>query len=61
MAAVRQKGEPMKKLNLALPDKIHQALKIQSAKEGRPMGNVLLHLVVEYLSNRGELPEDWNE
>ena len=44
---VKEKG--IKQLALRLPEDLHRNLKLKCVKEGRPMGDVLIELIKEYL------------
>ena len=44
---VEERG--VKQLALRLPEDLHKSLKLKCVKEGRPMGDVLIGLIKEYL------------
>ena len=44
---VEERG--VKQLALRLPEDLHKSLKLKCVKEGRPMGDVLIELIKDYL------------
>jgi len=42
----------VKQLALRLPEDLHRNLKLKCVKEGRPMGEVLVKLIQEYLKRK---------
>ena len=47
---VEERG--VKQLALRLPEDLHTNLKLKCVKEGRPMGEVLIKLIQEYLKRK---------
>ena len=47
---VEERG--VKQLALRLPEDLHMNLKLRCVKEGRTMGEVLIHLIEEYLKRK---------
>ena len=47
---VEERG--VKQLALRLPEYLHKNLKLKCVKEGRPMGEVLVELIQEYLKRK---------
>jgi predicted DNA-binding protein len=47
---VEERG--VKQLALRLPEDLHRNLKLKCVKEGKPMGEVLIELIKEYLGRR---------
>jgi predicted DNA-binding protein len=47
---VEERG--VKQLALRLPEDLHRNLKLKCVKEGRPMGEVLVKLIQEYLKRK---------
>jgi len=45
----RTEEKGVKQLALRLPENLHKDLKIKCVQEGRPMGDVLIELIKEYL------------
>jgi hypothetical protein len=44
---VEERG--VKQLALRLPEDLHKSLKLKCVKEGKPMGDVLIKLIKDYL------------
>ena len=47
---VEERG--VKQLALRLPEDLHKSLKLKCVKEGRPMGDLLIELIKNYLGKR---------
>ncbi len=46
------RNEKIKQLTLRLPERIHREFKVNTAREGRSMGEVAMELIKDYLKDK---------
>ena len=50
----RGKEEKTKQLTIRIPEKLHRALKVKTAREGARMGGVIEKLIETYVKGKGK-------